>query len=68
MPTTERYRLTLHSLPGPSPPINRLRAALKCLLRSFRLRCDRVEFLDGKRSDAAEEAHPRTSEAPRSAE
>jgi hypothetical protein len=42
----ERYRLELEALAGDdAPPVVRLRSALKCLLRSFRLRCRRVEAL-----------------------
>ncbi len=44
-PQTNRYRLTLRPLPDPTDPAGhrRLRRALKCLLRSFRLRCERCE-------------------------
>jgi hypothetical protein len=37
----ERERFTLHvtALPDSVPAVIRLRKALKCLLRSFRLRC-----------------------------
>lgn len=40
-----RYTLTLRPLPDKSDPagVRRLRAALKALLRSYRLRCERCE-------------------------
>ncbi len=40
---TARFRLTLAALPGEPPPLVRLRAALKTLLRRYRLRCEAVE-------------------------
>jgi hypothetical protein len=43
----ERFLLLLRDVEGndpeASPATNRLKRALKCLLRSFGLRCDRVE-------------------------
>jgi len=40
----ERYRLEIEALAGDdAPPVVRLRSALKCLLRAFRLKCRRVE-------------------------
>ena len=48
-PATERYLLLLHDAdanhPDAGPAVNRLKRALKCLLRSFGLRCDRAEIL-----------------------
>jgi hypothetical protein len=42
-PERELYSLTLRPLPGwPTPGWQRLRAALKCCLRSFGLRCETV--------------------------
>lgn len=38
----ERYRLELRALPGGVPAVLRLRQALKCLLRSYRLRCTSI--------------------------
>lgn len=36
----DRFTLTLRALPGwPTPPLQRLRAALKRLLRNYGLRC-----------------------------
>ena len=42
-----RYRLTLRALPeeGAAPDPIRLRHALKCLLRSWGLRCELIEAL-----------------------
>ena len=34
----ERYAITIEAGPGSTPAITRLRAALKCLLRSYGLR------------------------------
>jgi hypothetical protein len=43
-PGGERFRLELEALAGDdAPPVVRLRSALKCLLRAFRLKCRRVE-------------------------
>jgi hypothetical protein len=42
------YRITLEALPGASPAINRLRAALKVLLRAFGLRCVAHEVVTQK--------------------
>lgn len=43
-----RYALTLAPLPGwPTPPVVRLRGALKVLLRGFGLRCLEVSQLPG---------------------
>jgi hypothetical protein len=41
----ERFRLTLRALPG-SVPANphRLKRLLKCLLRGYGFRCERIEF------------------------
>jgi hypothetical protein len=44
----EKVRLTLRALPGPSPPINRLRSALKTLLRAYGFRCLCAEWLPEK--------------------
>ena len=41
----ERWQLTLESLPSDVPSANRLRRGLKCLLRSFGLRCLEVRPL-----------------------
>jgi hypothetical protein len=41
----ERYRLQLEAARDNAPPQIRLRAALKCLLRTFGLRCRSVEAL-----------------------
>ncbi len=49
----EKYRLTLQALPSNVPAINRLRSALKSLLRTFGLRCLVVEDLTEKPNDAA---------------
>jgi hypothetical protein len=35
----DAFQLTLHALPDAVPPTKRLAMALKCLLRSYRLRC-----------------------------
>ena len=44
----ERFLLLLrdedHNHPDASPAVNRLKRALKMLLRSYGLRCDRAEF------------------------
>ena len=37
--SNEKYRLTLQAIPDDVPAINRLRRALKTLLRAFGLRC-----------------------------
>lgn len=41
-PESTRYHLFLRALPDKTDPagVQRLRSALKCLLRSFRLRCE----------------------------
>jgi hypothetical protein len=41
---TTEYQLTLEPTPDPSDPtgLRRLRRALKCLLRSFGLRCTNI--------------------------
>ncbi len=45
MTKTERYTITVEAISSPNdaPPIVRLRRALKCLLRAFRLRVVRIE-------------------------
>jgi hypothetical protein len=44
----ERFLLLLRDAPAndpdAGPAVNRLKRALKCLLRSFGLRCDRAPF------------------------
>jgi hypothetical protein len=47
------YRVTLRPLSDETDPdgIRRLKRALKCLLRSFRLRCEGAEAIDERRSD-----------------
>ncbi len=42
-PNGERFRLTLRDLPDDLPVAIRLRHVLKCLLRAWAFRCERVE-------------------------
>jgi hypothetical protein len=52
-PGRQRYLVELEALgDGDAPAHVRLRGALKCLLRAFRLRCRRVEELPAKANDA----------------
>jgi hypothetical protein len=44
-PPAPRFRVTLAPMPSDVPALIRLKRALKCLSRSFRLRCERVEEL-----------------------
>lgn len=47
----ERYRLLIEAGPNSTPAITRLRAALKCLLRSYGLRC-----VEAKQTTAMDDA------------
>jgi hypothetical protein len=51
METKEKptYRLTVTMMPGSVPAINRLRSALKTLLRAFGVRCISIEELPQKK-------------------
>jgi hypothetical protein len=44
-PPPERFELVLRDLGGSAPAINRLRSALKVLLRAFSLRCESIREL-----------------------
>jgi hypothetical protein len=57
-PSKPRYRLTLEALKSNTPPVVRLRVALKRLLRSFNLRCTMVEFLDADQAEAGNQDAP----------
>jgi hypothetical protein len=46
-----RVRLTLRALPDAVPANHRLKRALKCLLRSFGMRCERIEPADAADAD-----------------
>lgn len=59
----DKVRLTLEALPGPSPPVNRLRQALKALLRSFGFRCLAVEEVKAP-EEAGENEIPKNTPAP----
>jgi hypothetical protein len=48
-PGGERYRLELEALADAVPAAVRLRRALKCLLRGFRLRCRAVADVTPRR-------------------
>lgn len=51
-----RYRLLLQAQAGPVPAVVRLRRALKCLLRSFGLKCVAVEEVWTEQADASGES------------
>lgn len=51
-----RFTMTVELLPDDVPGMVRLRRALKCLLRSFRVRCRRIEPVDSTRTTAGETA------------
>jgi hypothetical protein len=56
-PGGERYRLELEALSDDGAPAHvRLRAALKCLLRAFRLRCRSVADATPRQLPANESA------------
>jgi hypothetical protein len=69
------YALVLRALPWSTPPIHRLRSALKCLLRTFGLRCTDLRLIapdppaNGQPPDAtapasADGARPLTEDTP----
>jgi hypothetical protein len=47
MTTEPKYRLTLLALSDEAPPAVRLRMLLKRALRAYRLRCVKVEEIEG---------------------
>ena len=51
----ERYRLLIEAGPSSTPAITRLRAALKCLLRSYGLR-----VVEAKQTTATDDARGST--------
>jgi hypothetical protein len=55
-PGGERYRLELEALADDVPAAVRLRRALKCLLRGFRLRCRSVADVRPRQPPAGDEA------------
>ena len=54
----ERYRLLIEAGPSSTPAITRLRAALKCLLRSYGLR-----VVEAKQTTALDDARGSTETA-----
>jgi hypothetical protein len=58
--TAERYSIILQAIPdqGGAPAIIRLRRFLKAALRSYRLRCVRIEALDSPASPGTDAAEP----------
>jgi hypothetical protein len=58
-PGGERYRLELEALSdGGAPAHVRLRAALKCLLRAFRLRCRSVADVTPRQPPPGDDVPP----------
>lgn len=57
------FRLTIQAQPGASPPVNRLRAALKCLLRSFGMKCIEVQELPASSPSVKADPHGDQDEA-----
>jgi hypothetical protein len=57
-PEGERYRLELEALADDVPAAVRLRRALKCLLRGFRLRCRVVAEVTPRRPPPGDDAPP----------
>jgi hypothetical protein len=55
-----RYIITLHAEPDQVPEIIRVRRALKCLLRSFGLRCTRIEEAHNNEQLPADAGEPYT--------